>query len=89
LAAVFGVPQRETFTVWNAPDIVIQPIGDISRNYSRRQASGFSFEAILRTRSQVLQIRQFHVVDGLPKPQTWSDIAMKQAFSSSTPTHRE
>jgi hypothetical protein len=61
----------------------------INRNYSRRQASGLSFEAILRTRRQVFQIGQFHVVGDLSKPQTWSNIPMKQAFSKSTPTHRE
>jgi predicted glycosyltransferase involved in capsule biosynthesis len=59
------------------------------RNYSRRQASGFSFEGILRTRRQVLQIRQFHVVGDSTKPQTGNNTPMKQAFFMSTPTHRE
>jgi hypothetical protein len=58
-------------------------------SYSRRQASGLSFEAILPTRRQVLQIRQFHVVVDLSKLQTWSNIPMKQASSMLTPTHRE
>jgi hypothetical protein len=58
-------------------------------NYSRRQASGLPFEAILLTRRQVLQIRQFHFVGDLSKPQTWSNTPMKQAFCMSTPTHRE
>jgi DNA mismatch endonuclease Vsr len=51
-----------------------------NRNYSRRQASGFSIEAIFRTRRQVLQIRQFHVVGDLSKPHTRSNTPTKQAF---------
>jgi hypothetical protein len=50
---------------------------NINRNYSRRQASGLPFEAILWTRRQVLQIRQFHVLGDLSKPQTWSNTPMK------------
>jgi hypothetical protein len=61
----------------------------VSRNCSRRQAFGLPFEAILWMRRQVLQVRQFHVVGDLSKPQTWSNTSMKQAFSRSTPTHRE
>jgi hypothetical protein len=30
-----------------------------------------------------------HFVGELSKPQTWNNIPMKQAFSMSTPTHRE
>jgi hypothetical protein len=47
------------------------------------------FEAILRTRRQVLQIRHFHVIGDLQKPQTSNDTPMKQAFAVSTPTHLE
>jgi ABC-type lipoprotein release transport system permease subunit len=38
-------------------------IRNVIRNYSRRQASGFPFEAILRTRRQVLQIRRPRIVN--------------------------
>jgi hypothetical protein len=61
----------------------------VNRNYSRRQASVLLFEAILQTRRQALQIRQFHVMGDLPKPQTSNDTPTIQAFSMSTPTHRE
>jgi hypothetical protein len=59
------------------------------RNYSRRQASGLVFEAILLTHRQALRIRPFHVLGDLSKPQTWSNTPMNQAFSRATPTHRE
>jgi hypothetical protein len=47
------------------------------------------FEAILRTRRQVLQIRQFHILGDLSKPQTRNNTLIKQALSMLTPTHRE
>ena len=50
-----------------------------NRNYSRRQASGLPFESILLKWRQVLQVRQFHFVGELPKPQPWNNISMKQA----------
>jgi hypothetical protein len=40
-------------------------LSSLNRNYSRRQASGLFFEAILQTQGQVLQIRQFHFVGDL------------------------
>jgi hypothetical protein len=51
--------------------------------------SGLAFEAILLKWQQVLQIRQFHVVGELSKPQTWNDTQGKSAFSIRTPTPRE
>jgi hypothetical protein len=51
-----------------------------NRNYSRRQASCFSFEGILWRRRQVLQIRQFHVVGDLPKPQSLNQWPNETSF---------
>jgi hypothetical protein len=70
-------------------------------NVQRLAKTSFSAEMILGDRRPVCslrrffevatdsQIRQFHVLGELAKPQTWNSISMKQAFSRSTPTPRE
>jgi hypothetical protein len=46
-------------------------------------------KAFTGRRGKFLQVRQFHVLGDLSKPQTWNNTPMKQAFSMSTLTHRE
>jgi hypothetical protein len=71
------------------PQARFVPAASMNRNDSRRQASGLSFEAILRTLRQVLQIRQFHAVGELRNHKLGTMPQSKQAFSILTPAHRE